>query len=267
MGLTLGVTVTYLSLIVLLPLAALSHRAWGAGWGAFVDAAQSPRIVSALGLSFGAALVAAAFNAVAGLAVAWVLVRYSFPGKRLVDALIDLPFAMPTAVSGIALTAIYAPNGWVGGLLEPLGIQIAYTRWGILIALIFIGLPFVVRTIQPALEEIEAEVEEAAASLGASRWATFRRVLLPALFPAILTGFGLAMARGIGEYGSVIFIAGNKPNETEIAPLLIMMRLEEFNYAGAAVIAVAMLVMSFGLLLAVNLGQWWWGRRMKGVRA
>lgn len=264
LGLTLGLTVTYLSLVVLLPLTALSARAVEAGWGAFAAAAQSPRVMSALGLSFGAAFVAALLNSVAGLAVAWVLVRYEFWGKRIVDALVDLPFAMPTAVSGIALAAIYAPNGWVGSLFKPMDIQIAYSRWGILIALMFIGLPFVVRTIQPAIEEIEAEVEEAAASLGASRWATFRRVVLPALVPAVVTGFGLALARGIGEYGSVIFIAGNRPLSTEIAPLLIMMRLEEFDYAGAVVIAVAMLVVSFGLLLGVNLVQWWWAKRISG---
>jgi sulfate transport system permease protein len=238
----------------------------------FWEVAISARNLAALKLSFGASLVAALVNAVLGFLVAWVLVRYSFPGKKIVDALVDLPFAMPTAVSGIALTALYAPTGWVGQYLDRFGISAAYSQLGVVIALTFVSLPFVVRTLQPALGEIDAEIEEAAASLGASRWATFWRITLPTVFPALITGFTLALARAIGEYGSVAFIAGNKPFETEIAPVLILMKLEEYDYVGATVIATTMLIVSFALLLAVNVLQAWSVRRLgqskdsRGVR-
>ncbi len=256
-GLTLGISVFYLSLIVLIPLCGLFLKSTTMGWQVFWQAALAPRAVAAYRLSFGAAFLAAAANAVFGLLVAWVMVRYRFPGKRIVDALIDLPFALPTAVAGITLTALYAENGWVGSLLIPLGIKIAFTPLGVVVALVFIGLPFVVRTVQPVLQDIDAEVEEAAASLGAGRLQTFRRVILPAVFPAILTGFALAFARGIGEYGSVIFIAGNLPMVSEIAPLLIVIKLEQYDYAGATAIAAFMLLVSFGLLLLINLLQRW----------
>jgi sulfate transport system permease protein len=218
---------------------------------------SDPRVVASYRLTFGASFVGALINAVFGLVVAWVLVRYSFPGKRIIDALVDLPFAMPTAVSGIALTTIYASNGWIGHLLKPLGIKVAYTPLGVIVALTFIGLPFVVRTLQPALEDMETGVEEAAASLGASRWQTFIKVILPMIFPALLTGFALAFARALGEYGSVIFISGNLPMKTEITPLLIVTKLEEYNYAQAAAIAVVTLTASFAVLLFINLVQWW----------
>jgi sulfate transport system permease protein len=254
-GLTLGFTISYLSLIVLIPLAAVfiktSELGWEGVWRVWSDA----RVLAALKLSFGTALAAALFNAVMGSLVAWVLVRYSFPGRRFVDAMIDLPFALPTAVAGIALTALYAGNGWIGQWLEPLGIKVAYSALGITVALVFIGLPFVVRTVQPVLQEARRDLEEAAASLGASRRQTFVRVLLPTLFPAVLTGFALAFARAVGEYGSVIFIAGNIPRVTEIAPLLIVIKLEEFDYAGATAVASAMLLLSFALLLVINLLQ------------
>jgi sulfate/thiosulfate transport system permease protein len=256
-GITLGFTVFYLSLIVLLPLGALVLRTTTMGWEAFWATIVDPRVLAAFRLSFGAAFLGATLNAVFGSIVAWVLVRYSFPGKRLIDAMVDLPFALPTAVSGIALVTVFSGNGWIGRWLEPLGIQVVYTWVGIVIALTLIGLPFVVRTLQPALEDLETELEEAAASLGAGRLATLRRVILPTVLPALLTGFAMAFARAIGEYGSVIFIAGNMPLRTEIAPLLIVIKLEQYDYAGATAIAVVMLIASFLLLLAINLLQWW----------
>ena len=254
-GLTLGITVTALSLVVLIPLAALAFKASSVGLADFWRIATNPRTVAALQLSFGAAFLAAAINAVFGLLVAWVLVRYQFPGKRLLDAAIDLPIALPTSVAGIALAVIYAPNGIVGGLFAPLGIKIGYTPSAVVLALVFVGLPFVVRTVQPVLAESEKEIEEAAALLGAGRLRTVFQVVLPLVAPALLTGFALALARGIGEYGSVIFVAGNLPLVSEIAPLLIVIRLEEFDYAGAAVIAMVMLIASFLILLFINLLQ------------
>jgi sulfate transport system permease protein len=256
-NLALGYTVAYLSLIVLLPLSAVLFKTMSLGLGQFWDIISSPRVVASFKLSFGASLIAASINAVFGLMLAWCLVRYRFPGKKLIDALVDLPFALPTAVAGIALTAIYAPNGWIGSLLAPHGIKVAFTPLGVLIALVFIGLPFVVRTVQPILEDLETELEEAAASLGAHRWQTFRHVLLPILTPALLTGFALAFARAVGEYGSVIFIAGNMPMVSEIAPLMIITKLEQYDYAGATAIALAMLILSFVLLLAINALQGW----------
>jgi sulfate/thiosulfate transport system permease protein len=260
-GLTLGFTLTYLTLIVLIPLAGLGVRSAALGWSGIWAIATDPRVVQSLRISFTTSLIAASVNAVFGVIVAWVLVRYRFPGRRILDAIVDLPFALPTAVAGIALTALYAPNGWIGQYLMPYGIRLAYTPTGIVIALIFIGLPFVVRTVQPVMEEISREVEEAAATLGANRWQTVRRVIFPGLAPAILTGFALAFGRAVGEYGSVIFIAGNIPFVSEIAPLLIVIRLEEFNYAGATTIAMIMLVFSFAVLLAINLIQSWSRRR------
>jgi sulfate transport system permease protein len=256
-GLTLGITLLYLGLVVLLPLAALLLRSSTLGWGAFWSSVTDPRVVASYRLSFGASLLGALLNAVFGFVVAWVLVRYTFPGKRLVDALVDLPFALPTAVSGIALATIFAGNGWVGRWLEPLGLRVAFTRLGVVVALTLIGLPFVVRTLQPALEELGAEIEEAAASLGASRFQTLRRVIVPSLVPALLTGFAMAFARAVGEYGSVIFIAGNLPMKTEITPLLIVTRLEQYDYAGATALALVMLAASFALLLAINALQAW----------
>ncbi|HEX2840077.1 sulfate ABC transporter permease subunit CysT [Hyphomicrobium sp.] len=261
-GLSLGFTLAYLSLIVLIPLSAVFIKSAGMGWESFVHAVTSPRVVASYKLSFGASLIAAAINVVFGLLLAWGLVRYTFPGKKLVDALIDLPFALPTAVAGIALTAIYAKNGWIGQWLEPLGIQVAFTPLGVLVALVFIGLPFIVRTVQPILEDLDAEFEEAAASLGASRWQTFRRVVFPTLLPALLTGFALAFARAVGEYGSVIFIAGNIPLVSEITPLMIITKLEQYDYAGATAVASVMLVFSFTLLLIINGLQAWTSRRM-----
>jgi len=260
-GLALGFTLTYLSLIVLIPLAALVLKSAALGFEGFWEVVTGPRTVAALELSFFTSLFAATVNAVFGVIIAWVLVRYRFPGRRLLDAFVDLPFALPTAVAGIALTAIYAPNGWIGSLFEPFGIKIAYTRLGIAIALIFIGLPFVVRTVQPVLEEFDRELEEASATLGANRKQTVFRVMLPTLMPAILTGFALALARAVGEYGSVIFIAGNMPFYSEIAPLLIIIRLEEFGYAQAAAIGAAMLIISFGILFFVHLVQAYSRRR------
>ena len=256
-GLTLGFAVAYLSIIVLLPLAALVLRPASLGISGFLDVLTDTRVLASLRLSFGAAFIAAVINAFFGLIVAWILVRYDFPLKRVVDALVDLPFALPTAVAGIALATIYAPNGWVGSLLLPLGIKIAFTPLGVLVALIFIGLPFVVRSLQPVLQDLDKEVEEAAVSLGASRWQTFRLVIFPAIMPALLTGFALAFARAVGEYGSVIFIAGNMPMVSEIAPLLIVIKLEQFDYAGAAAIGVIMLAASFLILLIINLVQRW----------
>lgn len=260
-GITIGFTLLYLSLIILIPLSATFLKSTQLGWDSFWATVTAPRVVASYRLSFGASFLAAVINLVFGLLVAWVLVRYRFPGRRLIDALVDLPFALPTAVAGIALTAIYAPNGWIGRYLEPLGIKVAFTPTGVLVALIFIGLPFVVRTVQPVLQELKPELEEAAASLGASRRQTFFRVLLPSLWPALLTGFALAFARALGEYGSVIFIAGNMPMVSEITPLLIITKLEQYDYAGATAIAVAMLVISFLLLLLINLLQWWGRRR------
>jgi sulfate transport system permease protein len=265
-GLTMGYTLLYLSLIVLIPLAALGLKTatltWEQFWGVITDA----RVLAAYRLSFGAAFLAALVNLFAGLLLAWVLVRYTFPAKRLVDAMVDLPFALPTAVAGIALTALYAPNGWLGEPLEKLGLKVAFTPLGIVIALIFIGLPFVVRTVQPVLEDIERELEEAARCLGATRWQTFTRVIFPALVPALLTGFALALARGIGEFGSVIFIAGNIPMQSEIAPLLIIAKIEQHDIPGATAIAVGMLVISFVLLLVINGLQWWQQKRFGGAR-
>ncbi len=260
-GLTLGFTLTYFSLIILIPLVALGLRSAGLGPEGFWKAATDPRVLGALRVSFLSALLAAAINVVFGTLIAWVLVRYRFPGRRVFDAIVDLPFALPTAVAGIALTAIYAPNGTLGALVAPLGWRIAYTPVGIVIAMIFIGLPFVVRTIQPILEEVSHEVEEASATLGANRFQTIVRVILPSLTPAILTGFALAFARAVGEYGSVIFIAGNIPFVSEIAPLLIVIRLEETNYAGASAIASVMLIIAFLMLFAINLIQAWSRRR------
>jgi sulfate/thiosulfate transport system permease protein len=255
-GVSLGITCTYLSLLVLLPLATVFTRSAELTWPEFWAIITNPRVVASYRVTFGTSFLAATVNTVFGLLVAWVLVRYRFPGRRLVDAMVDLPFALPTAVAGIALTTLYAPNGWIGGYLEPLGIKVAYTWLGITVALVFIGLPFVVRTVQPVLDDLEVEVEEAAASLGAGRWQTFTRVVLPAVAPALLTGFALAFARAIGEYGSVVFISGNMPMKTEIVPLLIITKLEQFDYAGATAVGVVMLVASFGLLLSINLLQW-----------
>lgn len=260
-GLSLGFTLAYLSLIVLIPLSAVFIKSLGIGWDGLWEILSSERILKSLQLSFTTALLAAFINVVFGLLLAWCLVRYSFPGKRLVDALIDLPFALPTAVAGIALTSLYAPTGWIGQYLEPLGIQVTYTPIGITLALIFIGLPFVVRTVQPVLSDVETELEEAASALGATRFQTITKIILPILFPALLTGFALAFARGVGEYGSVIFIAGNQPFETEIAPLMIISRLEEYDYAAATTIAVVMLLISFAILFLINLLQAWASRR------
>ncbi len=263
-NLTLGYTLLYLSLIVLIPLSALVIKTFGMSWEAFWAAVTSPRVLASYRLTFGASFLAAAINVVMGLLVAWVLVRYSFPGKKIVDALVDLPFALPTAVAGIALTALLAGNGWVGQYLEPLGIELAFNPNGVVIALIFIGLPFVVRTVQPVLEDTEHELEEAAMCLGATRWQTFTKVILPAILPALLTGFAMAFARAIGEYGSVIFIAGNMPMVSEITPLVIIGKLEQYDYAGATAVAAVMLVMSFLLLLVINALQSWQRKRAGG---
>lgn len=256
-GISTGVTVLYLCVVVLVPLSALAFRQSALSWSELWPIIASPRALASYRLSFGTALVAALANVVFGVLVAWVLVRYRFPGRSLVDAVVDLPFALPTAVSGIALTAVYSRNGWIGQYLEPLGVKAAFSPLGITIALTFIGLPFVIRTVQPVLESVERELEEAAATLGAGRWLTFRRVIFPAILPATLTGFTLAFARGLGEYGSVVFISGNMPMRTEIAPLLIMTRLEAYDYAGAAAIANVLLVASFLLLLAIHRLQGW----------
>ncbi|CAK7028819.1 sulfate ABC transporter permease subunit CysT [Saezia sanguinis] len=263
-GLTLGFTVFYLSLIVLIPLAALVGKTLTLSWAGFWEAVSAPRVIASLQLSFGAALLAAMINAVFGLLVAWVLVRYKFTGKKIVDSLVDLPFALPTAVAGISLTAILASNGWVGQLFAPLGIDLAFNRTGIVIALIFIGLPFVVRTVQPVLEDTEKELEEAAACLGASRWQIFYRVIFPAISPALLTGFAMALARGVGEYGSIVFISSNIPMVSEIAPQVIIGKLDMHDYAGATAVAVLMLVISFVLLLLIN-GLQAWQRRRTGA--
>lgn len=261
-GLTMGLTLAWLSLIVLIPLSTVFIRAAGMGFAEFIEVGFSDRAIAAYKVSFGTALAAAMVNAVFGMIIAWVFVRYQFPGKRIFDALIDLPFALPTAVAGIALTAIYAGNGWIGQFLEPLGITVAYTPVGITIALIFIGIPFIVRSVEPVLADIGAEIEEAALSLGATPFQVFARVILPAVLPALLTGFALALARGVGEYGSVIFIAGNMPFKSEIAPLLIVTQLEQYDYAGATAIAVVMLLISFAMLLFINLVQAWSRRKV-----
>jgi sulfate/thiosulfate transport system permease protein len=266
-GLTLGFTIFYLSLIVLIPLSATFVEASKMGLHAFWQVVTTPRALASYELSFGASFLAAVANFVLGTLVAWVLVRYEFPGKRILDSLVDLPFALPTAVAGIALTTLYAPSGWFGKPLAALGIHVAFTRLGVVVALTFIGLPFVVRTVQPVLEDLDKELEEAAASLGAGRWQTFTRVIFPAIFPAALTGFALGFARGVGEYGSVIFIAGNMPMRTEITPLLIVTKLEEYDYTGATAIAVVMLVLSFVMLLAINALQRWSSRREAAVTA
>ena len=259
-GLSLGYTLAYLSLVILIPLSAVFIKTAGMDPSRFWSVVTNDRVVASYRLTFGASLLAAAINVVFGLLLAWSLVRYSFPGKKLVDALVDLPFALPTAVAGIALTALYAPNGWLGQYLAPLGIKVAFTPLGVLVALVFIGLPFVVRTVQPILEDFEIEFEEAAASLGASRWQSVRRVVFPAILPALMTGFALAFARAVGEYGSVIFIAGNLPYVSEITPLMIITRLEEFDYEGATAIACVMLTVSFVLLLVINYLQGWMSR-------
>jgi sulfate/thiosulfate transport system permease protein len=261
-GLSLGITCTYLSLMVLLPLATVFTRTAELSGSAFWSTVTDPRVVASYRVTFGASFLAALVNTVFGLLVAWVLVRYRFPGRRVVDAMVDLPFALPTAVAGIALTTLYTTNGWVGQYLDTLGIKVSYTWLGITVALIFIGLPFVVRTVQPVLDDLEAEVEEASASLGATRWQTFVKVILPTVGPALLTGFALAFARAIGEYGSVVFISGNMPMKTEIVPLLIITKLEQYDYAGATAVAMVMLIVSFILLLAINLLQWAARRRM-----
>ncbi len=262
-GLSLGYTVVYLGLIVLIPLSAAFINTAGMSWESFWSTVTAPRVLAAYRLSFGASLIAALINAIFGLLVAWVLVRYTFPGRRVVDALVDLPFALPTAVAGIALATLYAPNGWIGQWAAALGWKIAFTPLGVVVALTFIGLPFVVRTVQPVLEDLDTEVEEAAASLGATRLQTFTRVIMPALWPALLTGFALAFARAVGEYGSVIFIAGNIPMVSEITPLLIITKLEQYDYAGATAIAVVMLLIAFVMLLAINLLQAWGQRRRR----
>jgi sulfate transport system permease protein len=262
-GLTLGFTICYLSLIVLIPLSATFLKASSLSWAQFWHIVSSPRAVASYRLSFGASFIAASINLFFGLLAAWVLVRYKFPGRRLLDSMVDLPFALPTAVAGIALTTIYASHGWIGQYLERLGIKGAYSPFGVVIALTFIGLPFVVRTVQPVLEDLDADTEEAAASLGANRWQTFRRVILPAILPAAVTGFTMAFARAVGEYGSVVFISGNMPMRTEITPLLIITKLEQYDVAGATAIAVVMLVVSFTLLLAINLLQKWSSLRLR----
>jgi sulfate transport system permease protein len=262
--LTLGYTIFYLALIVLIPLLTLPARAASVSWDTFWATISDPRVVASYRLSIGASFVAACVNAVFGLIVAWVLVRYPFPGRRVVDSLVDLPFALPTAVAGITLTTLYAPNGWLGALLEPYGIKVAFTRLGVTLALVFIGLPFVVRTLQPVIEDLDTEIEEAATSLGATRYTVLTRVILPYLYPAWLTGFALSFARAVGEYGSVVFISGNMPMRTEISPLLIITKLEQFDYAGATAIAVVMLTISFAMLLVINALQGWTTRRVAG---
>lgn len=260
-NLSLGFTIFYLSLIVLIPLSAAFIKTTELSLPEFWSVVTAPRVLASYKLTFGSSLIGALINAVFGLLTAWVLVRYTFPGKKIIDALVDLPFALPTAVAGIALTAVYAGNGWIGSWLEPHGIKVAFTPLGIIVALTFIGLPFVVRTVQPVLQDLEAETEEAAASLGANRWQTFSKIIFPAIWPALLTGFALAFARAIGEYGSVIFIAGNVPMVSEITPLIIITKLEQYEYSSATAVAVVMLVISFLLLFAINGLQWWMSRR------
>ena len=261
-NLSLGYALFYLSLVVLIPLSSIFFKTFTLSWADFWQAVASPRVVASYKLTFGASLVGALINVVFGLLTAWVLTRYDFFGKKFIDAFVDFPFALPTAVAGIALSAIYATNGWIGSLLEPLDIKVAYTPLGVVVALTFIGLPFVVRTVQPVLEDLGAEVEEAAASLGANRWQVFYKIILPAIWPALITGFSLAFARAVGEYGSVIFIAGNMPMVSEITPLIIITKLEQYDYAGATAVASVMLVISFVLLFAINGFQWWSNRRL-----
>lgn len=256
-GLTMGYSVLYLSIVVLVPLSALLFNSTGLSWSKFWDVATDPRVLASYRVSLSTAAAAALTNVFLGLLLAWVLVRYEFPGKRVFDALIDLPFALPTAVAGVSLTALYSQNGWIGSWLEPMGLKVAFTPIGITLALMFIGIPFVVRTVQPVLEDLDRDMEEASATLGAGRWRTFFRIVLPELYPALLTGFALAFARGIGEYGSVVFISGNMPMRTEIAPLLIMTKLEQFDYAGATAVALLLLLISFLLLLVINMLQRW----------
>lgn len=264
-GITLGYTVFYLSLIIVIPLATIFLKTAGYGWEQFWNTVTAPRVIASYKVSFGTSFTAAALNSVFGLLVAWVLVRYRFPCRRFIDGLVDLPFALPTSVAGVVLTSLYTDTGWIGQLLKPMGVKVAFTPLGIIIALVFIGLPFVVRTVQPVLQDLEPELEETAAILGASRAQTFFRVVLPCLLPALMTGFAMAFARGIGEYGSVIFISGNLPMKTEIAPLLIVTKLEQFDLAGAVAIATVMLIASFLLLLIINLLQWWSGRHRHAV--
>jgi len=264
-GLAMGITLSYLSLIVLIPLSAVFLKTATLSWDQFWSKIADPRALASYRLTFGASLIAAGVNLLFGFLVAWVLVRYEFPGRKVIDSLVDLPFALPTAVAGIALTAIYSSKGWIGQYLEPFGIKTAYSPLGVVIALTFIGLPFVVRTVQPVLEDLDREIEEAAASLGANRWQTFRRIILPPVLPAAVTGFTMAFSRAIGEYGSVVFISGNLPMRTEITPLLIVTKLEEYDYAGATAIAVVMLVVSFSLLLLINLLQRWSSQRLGDV--
>lgn len=267
LGLTLGFGLFYLSLIVLLPLSATFFKASDLGFAGFWEVATEPRALASYKITFGLSLLAAVVNGFFGVLVAWILVRYRFPGKKILDAMVDLPFALPTAVAGIALATLYAPNGWIGRWFEEFGIRVAFTPAGIFVALTFIGLPFVVRTVQPVLEEAERELEEAAATLGASWWQTVRRVILPSLVPSILTGIAMAFARAIGEYGSVVFIAGNMPMVSEITPLLIVIKLEQYDYSGATALAVVMLLVSFALLLGINTLQWWAARRNSGGMA
>ncbi len=263
-GLTMGITILYITLLILIPVAMVFINSSSLGLKSFWEIASSERVVASLKVSFGTSFLAAAINAVFGLLIAWVLERYSFPAKKLIDGLIDLPFALPTAVAGISLTTLYAPNGWIGKLFEPLGIKISYTPLGITVALIFISFPFVVRTVQPVLHSIDTEVEEAAACLGANRFQTFCRIIIPELLPALITGFALSFARALGEYGSVVFISGNMPMKTEITPLLIRTKLEQYDYAGGTAVAAIMLIISFVMLLVINLFQWWAGNRHKG---
>ncbi len=263
-GLTMGITILYITLLILIPVAMVFVNSSSLGLKSFWEIASSERVVASLKVSFGTSFLAAAINAVFGLLIAWVLERYSFPAKKLIDGLIDLPFALPTAVAGISLTTLYAPNGWIGKLFEPLGIKISYTPLGITVALIFISFPFVVRTVQPVLHSIDTEVEEAAACLGANRFQTFSRIIIPELLPALITGFALSFARALGEYGSVVFISGNMPMKTEITPLLIRTKLEQYDYAGGTAVAAIMLIISFVMLLVINLFQWWAGNRHKG---
>jgi sulfate transport system permease protein len=260
-GLTMGFTLLYLGILVLLPLATIFIKTAGIGWSQLWSIATEPRLIASYKLSFGASLIAAGINAVFGLLVAWVLVRYTFPGKRIIDGLVDLPFALPTAVAGITLTTLYAQNGWIGKYFDVLGIKIAFSPIGVVVALTFIGLPFVVRMVQPVLQTLDNEVEEAAACLGANRFQTFTKVIFPELLPSLLTGFALAFARALGEYGSVVFISGNMPMRTEITPLLIMIKLEQYDYAGASTVAAVMLVVSFVLLFLINILQWWSSNR------
>lgn len=265
-NLSLGYAVLYLSLIVLIPLSAIFIKSFSLTWSEFWQAVASPRVVASYKLTFGASFIAACINAVFGLLTAWVLTRYQFWGKKVIDAFVDFPFALPTAVAGISLSAIYSTNGWIGSLLEPAGIKVAYTPLGVVVALTFIGLPFVVRTVQPVLEDLSAEVEEAAASLGANRWQVFYKIILPSIWPALITGFALAFARAVGEYGSVIFIAGNMPMVSEITPLIIITKLEQYDYAGATAVATVMLIISFILLFAINGFQWWSNRRLGHIK-